>query len=110
MYLYHYYYCRLGTHLQEDIATAVAESLQSGDVVGKGSKKVASSSSSSSSSSSTSKGLGGTGVASSRAKMMLEALKSVPPPASLDPVEPATSSSSSSSSSSTGTKKPSGRK
>jgi len=49
---------------------------------------------------------GGTGVASSRAKMMLEALKSVPPPTSLDPVEPATSSSSSSA----GTKKPSGRR
>ena len=100
MYLYHYYHCRLGTHLQEDIATAVAESLQSGVVMGKGSKKVASSSSSS-----ISKGLGGTGVASSRAKMMLEALKSVPPPASLDPVEPATSSSSSA-----GTKKQSGRR
>ena len=69
-------------------------------ITGKGSKKVASSSSSS-----TSKGLGGTDVASNRAKMMLKALKSVPPPASLDPVEPATSSSSSA-----GTKKPSGRK
>jgi len=70
-------------------------------ITGKGSKKVASSSSSS-----ISKGLGGTGDASSRAKMMLGALKSVPPPASLDPVEPATSSSSSSA----GTKKQSGRR
>ena len=71
-------------------------------ITGKGSKKLARFSSSS-----ISKGLGGTGVASSRAKMMLDALKSVPPPASLDPVEPATSSSSSSSGT---TKKPTGRR
>ena len=80
----------------------MSEGLTDCFITGKGLKKVVSSSSSS-----ISKGLGGTGVASSRAKMMLEALKSVPPPASLDPVEPATSSSSSSSA---GTKKQSGRR
>jgi len=41
---------------------------------------------------------------------MLEALKSLLPPASLDPVEPASSSSNSSSSGSAATKKPTGRR
>ena len=34
MYLYYYYLCRLGTNLQDDIATTVVKSRQSGAVGG----------------------------------------------------------------------------